>query len=106
MQGPQGHRSSPACTTAATGVGRTVTTAVSHLPATVAPVAQCVGSEAGVSKVAKLRLEPSAAQVELLRGYCGTARAAYDTRLYQVRANLGQRAAAKTYDITGADLTR
>jgi putative transposase len=53
----------------------------------------------------KLRLEPSTAQVELLRGYCGTARAAYNTLLYQVRANLGQRAAQKTYDIAADDMT-
>jgi putative transposase len=79
---------------------------VSYLPGTVGLVAQRVGSDVGVSQVVKLRLEPSAAQVELLRGYCGTARAAYNILLYQVRANLGQRAAEKTYDITGADLTR
>jgi hypothetical protein len=59
----------------------------------------------GVTQVVKLHLEPSAAQVELLRGYCGTARAAYNILLYQVRANLGQRAAEKTHDIADADLT-
>jgi hypothetical protein len=53
----------------------------------------------------KLRLEPSPAPIELLRGYCGTARAAFNTLLYRVRADLGQRAAEKTYDITYADLT-
>ncbi len=58
-----------------------------------------------MTQVVKLRLEPSPAQVELLRGYCGTALGAYNTLLFQFRANLGQRAAEKTYDVTGADLT-
>ena len=66
---------------------------------------QRTGPGVGVSQVVRLRLEPSAAQVELLRGYCGKARAASNALLFQVRANLGQRAAQKTYDITGADLT-
>jgi hypothetical protein len=56
-----------------------------------------------MTQVVKLRLEPSPAQVELLRGYCGTALGAYNTLLFQFRANLGQRAAEKTYDVTGAD---
>ena len=68
-------------------------------------VTQHIRSDVGVSQVVKLRLEPSPAQVELLRGYCGTARAAYSTLLYQVRADLGQRAAEKTYAVTDADLT-
>jgi putative transposase len=68
-------------------------------------VKQRIKSDVGVTQVVKLRLEPSPAQVELLRGYCGTARAAYNILLYQVRANLGQRAAEKTYDIAEPDLT-
>jgi putative transposase len=68
-------------------------------------VAQHIRSDVGVTQVVKLPLEPSPDQVELLRGYCGTARAAYNILLYQVRANLGQRAADKTYDIAAADLT-
>jgi hypothetical protein len=43
-----------------------------------------------VTQVVKLRLEPSTAQVEPLRGYRGTARAAYNILLHRVRANLGQ----------------
>jgi hypothetical protein len=53
----------------------------------------------------RLRLEPSAGPVGCCPVHCGTARTAYNTLLLQVRANLGQRAAHKTYDITGADLT-
>ncbi len=64
-----------------------------------------ISSDLGVTQVVKLRLNPSGAQVELLRGYCGTARAAYNILLFQVKANLGQRAAEKTYDIPDADLT-
>ena len=78
---------------------------MSHLPGTMNRVRQRIRSDVGVTQVVKLRLEPSPAQVELLRGYCGTARAAYNILLYQVRANLGQRAAEKTYDIAEADLT-
>lgn len=64
-----------------------------------------ISSDQGVTQVVKLRLNPSGAQVELLAGYCGTARAAYNTLLFQVKANIGQRAAEKTYDILDADLT-
>jgi putative transposase len=64
-----------------------------------------ISSDVGVTQVVKLRLKPSDAQVELLHGYCGTARAAYNTLLFHLRANLRQRAAEKTYDITDADLT-
>jgi putative transposase len=64
-----------------------------------------IRSDMGVTQVVKLRLEPSDAQVELLRGYCGTARAAYNTLLFHLQANLEQRAAEKTYDIPDADLT-
>jgi putative transposase len=78
---------------------------MSDLPGTMNRVRQRIGSDVGVSQVVKLRLEPSPAQVELLRGYCGTARAAYNIPLYQVRANVGQRAAEKTYDIAADDVT-
>ena len=64
-----------------------------------------ISADQGVTQVVKLRLDPSSAQVELLRGYCGTGRAAYNTLLWHVRANLGQRAAEKTYGIADADLT-
>ena len=77
---------------------------MSDLPGTMNRVRQRIRSDVGVTQVARLRLEPSTAQVELLRGYCGTARAAYNTLLYQVRANLGQRAAQKTYDIAADDM--
>jgi len=78
---------------------------MSDLPGTMNRVRQRIGSDVGVTQVVKLRLEPSPAQVELLRGYCGTARAAYNILLYQVRANVGQRAAEKTYDIAADDVT-
>jgi hypothetical protein len=84
---------------------QTDTTAMSDLPGTLNRVRQRIGSDVGVTQVVKLRLEPSPAQVELLRGYCGTARAAYNMLLYQVRADLGQRAAEKTYDVCADDMT-
>jgi hypothetical protein len=64
-------------------------------------VTQRIGSGVGVSQW----LEPSAAQVELLRGHCGIARAAYNTLQYQARANLGQRTAQKSSGITGSPTT-
>jgi len=64
-----------------------------------------ISADQGVTQVVKLRLNPSRAQVELLAGYCGTARAAYNTLLFHVKANIGQRAAERTYDIPNADLT-
>lgn len=53
----------------------------------------------------KIRLDPTAAQVEVLRGYCGTARAVYNILLFRVRANLRQRAAERSYGIADGDLT-
>lgn len=64
-----------------------------------------ISADQGITQVVKLRLEPSSAQVELLGGYCGTGRAAYNTLLWQLKANLGQRAAEKTYGIADVDLT-
>jgi len=64
-----------------------------------------IPADVGVTQVVKLRLNPSDAQVELLRGYCGTARAAYNVLLWHLRANLGQRAAERTYGIADEDLT-
>ena len=64
-----------------------------------------IRSDQGVTQVVKLRLNPSRAQVELLLGYCGTARAAYNTLLFAVKANIGQRDAEKTYAIPDADFT-
>jgi Helix-turn-helix domain len=78
---------------------------MSHLPGSMDLVRQRIRSDVGVTQFVKLRLKPSAAQVELLRGYCGVARAAYNILLHQVRANTDQRAAEKTYDLTDADLT-
>ena len=78
---------------------------MSHLPGSMDLVRRRIRSDVGVTQVMKLRLEPSAAQVELLHGYCGVARAAYNILLHQVRANTDQRAAEKTYDLTDADLT-
>jgi putative transposase len=79
--------------------------ALSDPPGTVHSVTVRISSDLGVTQVVKLRLNPSGAQVELLRGYCGTARAAYNTLLFQVKANLGQRAAEKTYGVADQDLT-
>ena len=78
---------------------------MSHPSDTLTAVSSRISAAEGMPHVVKLRLEPNAAQVELLRGYCGTARAAYNTLLWHVRASLAQRAAEKTYGIIEADLT-
>jgi hypothetical protein len=69
---------------------------MSDLPGTSNRVRQRKGSDVGVAQVVKLRVEPSPAQVELLAGHCGTARAAFNILRYQVRANVDQRTAEKT----------
>jgi putative transposase len=68
-------------------------------------MARRITSQAGVTQVVKLRLDPTPAQVEVLRGYCGTARAVYNILLFRLRANLGQRAAERSYGIADGDLT-
>jgi putative transposase len=59
----------------------------------------------GVTQVVKVRLVPTPSQATVLAGYCGTARAAYNTLLYRVTANLSQRASERSYGLTGVDLT-
>src|ERR1035437_5021686 len=71
----------------------------------VAVVTTRVAAQVGVTQVVKVRLDPTPAQVVLLSGYCGTARAAYNILLYRVMANLAQRAAERSYGLADTELT-
>ena len=64
-----------------------------------------IAAQMGVTQVVKVRLDLTPAQVVLLDGYCGAARAAYNTLLYRVKANLDQRAAERSYGLAGIELT-
>jgi putative transposase len=66
---------------------------------------QRISAQAGVTQVVKLRPDTSPAQVEVLRGYCGTARAVYNILLFRLKVNMSQRAAERSYGIADADLT-
>src|ERR1019366_8959311 len=94
----------PGVTSTATGVGLTDTTAVSPSrhqgPGDAAHRARC-GGEPGGEAAPGAVCGPGRAAPRLLRN---SARWVQRPAV-QVRANLGQRAAQKTYDITGADLT-
>ncbi|RYH56655.1 MAG: transposase, partial [Alcaligenaceae bacterium] len=50
-------------------------------------------------------LDPTPVQVEALRSHCGAQRFAYNWALSQVKANLDQRAAERSYDVPEAELT-
>ncbi|MGW5152912.1 IS607 family element RNA-guided endonuclease TnpB [Rhodococcus koreensis] len=50
-------------------------------------------------------LDPTPVQVEALRSHCGAQRFAYNWALSQVKANLDQRAAERSYEIPDAQLT-
>ncbi|MDI9914887.1 helix-turn-helix domain-containing protein [Rhodococcus sp. IEGM 1379] len=50
-------------------------------------------------------LDPTPAQAEMLRSHCGAQRYAYNWALDQVKANLAQRTAEKSYDIPDSELT-
>ena len=50
-------------------------------------------------------LDPTSSQEEALRSHCGAARFAYNHMLAAVKANLDQRAAEKSYGLTGDELT-
>ena len=53
----------------------------------------------------RFALDPTPAQERALRSHCGAARVAFNWGLAQVKANLGQREAEKSYGITGDELT-
>jgi putative transposase len=53
----------------------------------------------------RFALDPAPAQERALRSHAGAARVAFNWGLAQVKANLGQREAEKSYGITGDDLT-
>ena len=53
----------------------------------------------------RFALDPTPAQERALRSHCGAARVAFNWGLAQVKANLGQREAEKSYGIAGDDLT-
>jgi len=74
-------------------------------------VTQRTGPGVGVSQVVRLRLEPSAAQVELLRGYCGTARAASNALLFRsgqtlVSARLRRRYCSGDHEVPVLEWTK
>ncbi|MGH3928369.1 MAG: helix-turn-helix domain-containing protein, partial [Pseudonocardiaceae bacterium] len=50
-------------------------------------------------------LDPTGAQAEMFRSHCGAQRYAYNFGLALVRANLDQRAAERSYGVTGDQLT-
>ncbi|KAA2251407.1 helix-turn-helix domain-containing protein, partial [Solihabitans fulvus] len=50
-------------------------------------------------------LDPTPAQDDALRSHCGGQRYAFNWGLAQVKANLGQREAEKSYDVTDDQLT-
>ncbi|TQC50538.1 transposase [Rhodococcus sp. WS4] len=50
-------------------------------------------------------LDPTPGQVEALRSHCGAQRFAYNWALSQVKANLDQRTAERSYDVPDAELT-
>ena len=64
-----------------------------------------IAVEAGITQVVKVRLLPSRAQEELLRQYCGTARAAYNSLLWRVKGVINQREAERSYGIPEEELT-
>lgn len=53
----------------------------------------------------RFALAPTPAQEAELRSHCGGQRYAYNWGLARIKANLDQRAAEKTYDIPGDQLT-
>jgi hypothetical protein len=79
--------------------------ALSDLGGTMWVMAARITAQVGASQVVKVRLDPTAAQAEMLRGYCGTARAVYNTLLYRVKINLAQRASERSYGLEGNSLT-
>ncbi|WP_229480600.1 IS607 family element RNA-guided endonuclease TnpB [Mycolicibacterium mageritense] len=58
-----------------------------------------------VLRAYRFALDPTPAQEQQLRSHCGAARFAYNHMLALVKANLDQRAAERTYDITDSELT-
>ena len=50
-------------------------------------------------------LDPTEAQAEAFRSHCGAQRFAYNWGLDQIKANLGQREAERSYGIAEDDLT-
>nr|WP_271212335.1 IS607 family element RNA-guided endonuclease TnpB [Rhodococcus wratislaviensis]GLK38787.1 putative transposase [Rhodococcus wratislaviensis] len=50
-------------------------------------------------------LDPTQVQVEAMRSHCGAQRFAYNWALSQVKANLDQRAAERSYDVPDAEVT-
>ena len=95
----------PVPPSAATCGGLRCTTAVSAVPGTVLPVSRRIAADAGVTQVVKLRLEPTPAQEQLLRSYCGTARRAWNCLLLRVTGSISQRAAERSYGVPDELLT-
>ena len=62
-------------------------------------------STATVMRAYRFALDPSAAQARDLERHAGAARFAFNWALAQVRANIGQRTAERSYGVDGEDLT-
>jgi putative transposase len=58
-----------------------------------------------VTQAYRFALDPTEAQVDAFASHAGGARFAYNWGLDLIRANLGQRAAERTYDIPEDELT-
>ncbi|GGM82974.1 transposase [Lentzea pudingi] len=64
-----------------------------------------VGEMVTVIQAYRFALDPTAGQYSALRSHCGAQRYAFNWGVARIRANLDQRAAEKTYDISGDQLT-
>jgi transposase len=62
-------------------------------------------STATVMQAYRFALDPSAAQARDLERHAGAARFAFNWALAQVKANIGQRTAERSYGVDGEDLT-
>ena len=58
-----------------------------------------------VVRAYRFALDPTPAQARDLERHAGAARFAFNWALAQVKANIGQRAAERSYGVDGADLT-
>ena len=63
------------------------------------------GAPAEVVQAYRFALDPTPAQARALASHCGASRVAFNTMLAAVKANLDQRAAERTYNVTADALT-
>ncbi|MFD7006960.1 IS607 family element RNA-guided endonuclease TnpB [Rhodococcus jostii] len=74
-------------------------------PAPGAALDQAADSSRTVIRAYVFVLEPTPEQASVLRSHCGAQRFAYNWALSQVKANLDQRTAERSYEIPDAELT-